>query len=111
MNIGTLRHRITIQALTRSSNPFVTDDAWSDLATLWADITPITSKEVFQVGQLNMKVSHRVTIRYPGNSVSISAGNRVLYGNRMFELQQGIENPDERNIQLQLLAYELDPTQ
>ena len=108
MQIGQLRHRITIQSLTKASNPFATDDAWTEVVTLWARIQPLTSAEVFQVGQLAMKVSHRITIRYPG-TIPISAGNRVLFGDRIFELQTGITNQDEQNISLELLAFEIDP--
>jgi SPP1 family predicted phage head-tail adaptor len=111
MNIGKLRKRITIQNLVASATPFSVPDAWVNVITMWAEISPLTSKEVFQVGQLAMKVSHKVTIRHPGPSVLIAAGNRILYKSRVFELQTGILNPEERNIELNLLAYEIDPTQ
>jgi SPP1 family predicted phage head-tail adaptor len=109
MNIGSLRHRITIQHFNKSDNPFALPDGWTNVATVWADIKPLTSKEVYQVGELAMKVSHKVTIRYPGKNKTIIAGDRILYGSRVFELQTGIMNPDERNISLELLAFEIDP--
>lgn len=111
MNIGSLRHRITIQSLVSSSNPFGSPDQWTDVATVWAAIQPMSSKEVFQAGQLAMKASHKITIRYPGANIAISAGNRVRYGSRVFQLQDGIVNAAERNISLDLTAYEIDPTQ
>lgn len=115
MQIGSLRHRVTIQTPgVGGGNPFQTGDsadAWVTVITTWASIQPLTSKEVFQAGQTAMKVSHKITIRYPGTSYSVSAGDQVLYKGRVFELLTGIENPDERNISLALLAYELDPVQ
>lgn len=115
LNIGKKRHRITIQSPVSSSadpfDPTVQSNPWTTVITMWAYISPISSKEVFQVGQLNMKVSHRIMIRYPGANTQISAGYRALYKNRVFELKTGILNPDERNEELELLAYELDPTQ
>lgn len=119
MNAGALRHRIQIQSKDGSgactgADPFVTPasgSAWSTFYTCWADINPLTAKEVFQFDQTSMKVSHKITIRYPGPNVSISAGNQILYKTRVFQLQTGIMNPDERNISLELLAFEIDPTQ
>jgi SPP1 family predicted phage head-tail adaptor len=113
MNIGSLRHRINIQTYLKSDTPFDpnTPDVWQTVAALWASIQPLTSKETFQVGQLAMKVSHRITIRYPRSLATVAAGNRVLYGKRVFNLETGILNPDERNILLELLVYEIDPIQ
>jgi SPP1 family predicted phage head-tail adaptor len=117
MNIGARRHRIKIQSQNPAANvnPFSTvcstDSGWTDVFTCWACIKPLSGKEAYQVGQQNMKVSHTITIRFPGVGYSVSAGNRVLYKTRIFELQTGIENPEEKNIDLILLAYEIDPTQ
>ena len=113
MQIGALRRRITIQTPgPGGTNPYqTTAGSWVPVITMWASISPLTSKEVFQAGQLGMKVSHKITVRYPGTQYAISAGDQVLYKNRVFELLQGIENPDERNISLNLMAYELNPTQ
>lgn len=113
MRAGDLRHRITIQAQnSTTANPFCSSDGngnWTTVAKMWAQISPITGKEVYQVGSQNMKVSHKITIRYPGQKVTISAGYRVLYKSHVYQLQTGLINPDERNIELQLFAYELNP--
>jgi SPP1 family predicted phage head-tail adaptor len=111
MNPGDLRHRIQIQAPNQAQNPFAAGSAWTTTITMWARVQPLSSKEVFQAGAINMKVTHKITIRYPGTSVTISAGNRVLYKNRAFNLLSGIMNADERNILLDLMAFEINPNQ
>jgi len=117
MQAGTLRHRITIQSPPPASgDPFASlpsgsPPAWIPVVTMWASISPLTSKEVFQAGQLNMKVSHKIMIRYPGAAYTVSAGDQVVFGFRVFNLATGIINPDERNIVLELLAYEITANQ
>jgi SPP1 family predicted phage head-tail adaptor len=111
MNFGSMRHRVTIQRLTKSDNPFDTPDTWTTIATMWADIKHITSKDVYQTGQMTMQVSHKIIVRYPGKSFQIMAGDKLLSGSRVFELQTGIVNTDERNRTLELMAFELDPVQ
>lgn len=112
MQAGSLRWRITIQSPSASTNPFAQNNetTWTNVATMWASISPLSSKEIFQVGQISMRVSHKVTIRYPGVHIVVAAGYRILFKNRIFELQTGIINPDERNILLELLAFEIDPS-
>lgn len=109
LQAATLRHRITIQNLISSPDPFTNPDTWTDVITVWAAVQALSSKEVYEAGALDMKVSHKITIRYPGSSVVIKAGNRIKFKNRLFQLQTGIMNPDERNILLVLLAFEIDP--
>lgn len=110
LQAATLRHRITIQNLNPSPDPFNVADGWTDVITMWASVQALSGKEVYEAGALDMKVSHKVTIRHPGRNYSVKAGNRIKFKNRLFELQTGIMNPDERNIMLVLLAYELDPS-
>lgn len=110
MRAGDLRHRITIQSQGSPANPFATGDSWNTVIIMWAKIEPLTSKEVFQAGQVAMKVTHTITIRHPGKNVSVSAGDRILFLNRVFQLQAGIMNELEQGYLLKLMAYEIDPT-
>jgi SPP1 family predicted phage head-tail adaptor len=108
---GQLRHRVTLQAPATPSNPFQPGTATpTNVATLWARIRPLTSAEVFQATQVSMKVSHRITIRYPGAGITLKPDYLVLFGSRVFKLAEGYVNAEERNITVDLLAYEIDPT-
>jgi SPP1 family predicted phage head-tail adaptor len=111
MQIGKLRHRIQIQRLSSSLDPYKSADTWNTVITMWARVAPLSAKDTFQAGQVAMKVSHTITIRYPGSVVTVNSGDRVMYRTRTFQLLTGILNPEEQNIELTLLAYELGSIQ
>jgi SPP1 family predicted phage head-tail adaptor len=115
MDIGKLRHRITIQTMVQqaSPDPFTTMGApsWSDVFTAWSRIEPIDSKAAYTQGVQDMQISHRVTIRYPGKNYVVAAGDQILFGTRVFSIVKGIMNEEEQNRQLVLLAWEQNPTQ
>jgi len=109
---GRLRHRITIQAPPEPSNPFQPGSAtWTNVATLWACVKPLTSSEVFQATQVSMKLTHRITIRYPGKNIQLNPSYQILFGTRVFKLAPGFINAEERNVTVDLLAWEIDPTE
>jgi SPP1 family predicted phage head-tail adaptor len=108
LQAGQLRHRVTIQAPAPSTNPFQVADGWTDVLTTWAKVSPATSKEIFQASQQSMQLTHTVTMHYPGKQFKVSAGYRLLFNGRVFELQKGIVNTDERNIELVLSVWEID---
>jgi SPP1 family predicted phage head-tail adaptor len=113
MQAGQLRHRITIQAPVTASDPFQTVSAgsWTNVLTCWARIESVDPRDVFNSGQQTMKVTHKVTMRYPGSQYAVGAGNQIVYGSRVFSVVGGILNEDERNRQLQLFAWEMNPVQ
>lgn len=121
MNAGKMRHRITIQSpiVTGEQNPFTRSQSspgWTDVATVWSDIQALSKRDpIFNSGAQNMQVSHTITIRYPGTTFLIGAGYQVLYTvggiTRMFSVLDGIMNEGERNRQLVLYAWEINPNQ
>lgn len=93
---GDLRHRVTIQQETntpdsRGGNAV----SWAAITngTCWASVEPMKAYERFQHAQIQHAVTHKVTVRH---RTDITAGMRVLFGSRTFEIQ-GIRRPDERN--------------
>lgn len=111
MQTGKLRHRVTVQSPSNATDPFANPGTWTTVITMWASIDSASPRDVYNAGLQNMRVSHIVTIRYPGASYVIKAGYQIQYKNRTFVLQQGITNPEERNKMLQLLAWEINPPQ
>lgn len=113
MQAGSLRHRITIQAPVTATNPFETETqgSWTNVLTTWASIDTANARDIYNAGLQNMRVSHVVTMRYPGKNYVVGAGYQVLYGTRVFQVQQGIMNEEERNRELQLFTYEINPQQ
>lgn len=104
MNIGAMRHRITIQQLVESSNTFgEVEKTWQDVATLWASIEPLRGREYFDSQQINAEVTTRIRIRYrPG----IKPKMRAVYGERIFDIQSVID-VEERHKEIHLMCKEV----
>jgi len=104
MNIGNLRHRITIQTLQPIKNNYgeVTND-WVDFKTVWANINPVSGREFFSAETVNSEMTHKVLIRFVKD---IKPKMRVKFGDRFFNIET-IINFQERNQYLQLMCKEL----
>ena len=106
--LGSLKHRISIQAMTRTDDGLGgAEETWATETTRWANIRPLSGKELFQAQQVESKVTHEVTIRYDSN-LTIDATRRILYGTRTFEIHAVI-NIDESNKYYKLLCSEIKP--
>lgn len=105
MRAGTLRQIVTIQVLSGSTPDGYgnTRKAWTNLYTnIPASLHPLSAKESWTAEQTKADASHVVTIRYQSG---ITSSMRVLFGSRTFTIN-GIINPEERNISLELLCQE-----
>jgi SPP1 family predicted phage head-tail adaptor len=62
---GRLRHRVRLQrqVQTQDSNGDMLTE-WQTVATMWADIQPLSAREFIQSQSLQEQVSARVVIRY-----------------------------------------------
>ena len=106
MKIGKLRHRVRIQAYTAGRDSFGAEEpAWTDVATVWASITPVSGKEYFASAQTNAEVSTKVTMRYRSG---ITPKMRVVFGARIFEIISAL-NFEERGVELNLMCKESVP--
>jgi SPP1 family predicted phage head-tail adaptor len=103
MNSGDLRHQITLQSKTETSDGMggITE-TWADQLTTWAQIDPPKSREFFGNGQMQTEIVTRIRIRYRPN---ISHEWRVKFGTRYFEITS-IVNPDECNQELIIMGRE-----
>lgn len=108
---GALRNCVQIQqqnpAQDAAGGPV---SAWTTSLTAMAAIETLTMQEVYQTGQLVGRVSHRVTVRWPGASLPILNGMRVLFGGRTLMIQ-ATDNVQERNRVLHLLCLEINESQ
>ena len=76
MNIGKLRHRITLQRLTKARNDFgEVEESWRDLARLWAEVKPVSGNETFTSKQFAAITSHEVWLRFRND---IKASDRIM---------------------------------
>lgn len=106
MNVGKMRHRITFQRQSSDKDTlggYGNDDAdWTDVATVWAQISPISGKEFFSETRENT-VSHKIYCRYRSG---ISPKMRIKFKDRIFRIISVI-NWEERNEGLTIMCEEL----
>lgn len=103
MNFSKLRHRITIQENISVKDSFGAETPnWTDVASVWASIEPLSGKEFFAAQQINAEVNTKITMRY---REGIKPEMRVVFNERMFNIISVI-NENERNISLILMAKE-----
>lgn len=83
--IGALRHRVTVQRNTTSSDGKGGQTAsWGTLATVWASVEPSTPKEDQQAGAMTGTLRYRVRLRL--ESVTPQAKDRVLWDSKTLEI-------------------------
>jgi len=101
--LGSMRHRVKLQSATLATDAAGGSvPAWSDVATVWAAIAPISGQEMFTAQQFSAKVSHWIRIPY---RTGVTPLMRLLYGTRAFNIQS-VVNEDERKHRLKLLCEE-----
>ena len=65
MKIGAMRHRITFQQPVKMPDGYKGHTvSWQDVATVWAQVEPLSGREYFYAHQIKNEVSHRVRMRY-----------------------------------------------
>lgn len=100
---GRLRHRVAIQSATEAQNDLgEVEKTWATTATVWGAVEPLTGRELWQAQQVSAEITHRVRMRYRSG---LTPKNRILFGSRILEIN-AILNPEERNIDLELLCRE-----
>ena len=66
MRAGDLRHRVKIQYSVESQNAVTGSISvtWTDLATVWAKIEPLSARDFVAAQAEQSKVVARITVRY-----------------------------------------------
>ena len=102
--IGDLRHRVIIQSSTETADAHgQMIPTWTDEAKVSASVEPLTQRELFQAGQVNSNINHRVLMRHRDG---MTTKKRILFGSRTFNIESAL-NPEERNKELVLLCSEV----
>lgn len=107
MKAGKLRHRVSIEApvTTPNSSGGQNVNAWLPIpgGQVWADVQPLSSREIYQNGVMSQSSSHTVTIRY---LVGVHAGCRILHDGRRF-LVSGVKLDERFNEFLEITCEEI----
>jgi SPP1 family predicted phage head-tail adaptor len=103
MKIGKLRHRIKIQKYTAGRDSFGGEEpVWTDVAEVWARVSPVSGKEFFASAQVNAEVTTKITMRY---IKGITPKMRVVFDGRSFDIVSVLDF-EERGIELNLMCRE-----
>ncbi len=103
MRAGRLRHRVTIQQASHSTNAMgETYMSYSDWKTVWASIEPNSGRMYYEAQQANSEVEGTIVMRYIDGLVPAM---RVSYGSRIFRIL-AIVHRDEKGKELHLLYKE-----
>ena len=108
MRIGALGQRITLQQRTVAQDATGGQLAtWTDVATVWAEVMPLTGRELIAAQAVASETSHQITMRWQPAFADPKtvAAMRVVFNGRHFNINAAI-NEDERNRTLTLLVSE-----
>lgn len=78
---------------------------WINVASVWAEISPLSVRDLLAAGQMQSEVTHRVRIRYESSVATIDSSWRVLYGARVLVIS-GVRNINEADREIELLCHE-----
>lgn len=108
MRIGALGQRITLQQRSLAQDATGGQlTTWTDVATVWAEVMPLSGRELIAAQAVASETSHQITLRWQpvfADPKTITA-MRVVYHGRHFNIGAAI-NEDERNRTLVLLVSE-----
>lgn len=108
LRAGQLNRRITLQRQSTVQDSFGGPvRTWLNVATVWADIQPLTGRELESAQRMASEISHQITVRYQVSltDTRVVSGYRALYKARSFNIHAAL-NEDESNVLITLLASE-----
>lgn len=108
LGAGNLNRRIKIQRpSTIKDSVGAPSRTWLDVATVWADIQPLSGREAVIASRISAQVTHQITVRYQSlfDNPQQVVQMRVLYKARIFNIHSAL-NEDEKRVQIILLASE-----
>jgi len=86
---GLMRERVEVQAPAESRSPMGEATlAWTTIATVWASVDGLSSREVLQAMQANVIASHKVRIRF---MPAITHEHRIKWRERTMEIASVVE--------------------
>lgn len=105
---GDLRKRVTIQSrnVTQDAAGQAIDN-WTTLFVGWAEILPLTGRELMAAQAVQSSATHNIHMRYRTEFANPKAvaDMRAVYMSRVFNIHAAL-NQDERNRMVELVAEE-----
>lgn len=108
MRAGDLRRQIALQTRATVQDTFGgQSQVWTTAYTVWAQISPLSGRELLAAQAVRSEVTHTITIRWRSELADpmALAAMRAVYNGRIFNIH-GARNLDERE-----RTYELDASE
>jgi len=105
MEIGELRHRITLQRFTTivSENGFDIE-TWQDYKTIWASISNLYGREYYQAAAIQVEKTVKFIIRYIED---VDTSTRILFRGKQYHITF-IDNMKYANKFIEIKALEVE---
>jgi SPP1 family predicted phage head-tail adaptor len=86
VHAGKLRHRVVIQSREQVQDPDTgaVEIGWTDFATVWASIEPLSAREFIQSSAVQSDITARVVIRY---LAGVDATMRILHRDAIYNIR------------------------
>jgi SPP1 family predicted phage head-tail adaptor len=95
--------RMVIQSVTQTvTTSGATTDVWTEFATVYAAIEPLSTREAFLAQASQNTATHKITFPYTSG---ITPRMRGIYNNRTFYFSS-VKNLTERNVEIEVVATE-----
>lgn len=103
IHAGKLNERVTLRAPSVDRDQFgeATLD-FDDIATVWAQVDGLSSREILQAMQANVVASHRIRIRFRGD---LTPHCRIIWRDRTMEVSSLVER--QSRTMLEMLVREV----
>lgn len=104
---GKLNKRVTLQQ-PGGSRDAVGERAttWSNIATVWASVDPLSTSQLAAAAQLQTNASIRVSVRWSSAIAGVAADWRIKFGSRILVIAAPPRNVGESNQIIELLCSE-----
>lgn len=103
MDAGRLDRRIVIKSRDAGTNSFGEPvDTWTTLATVWANVAPVSDGERWRAGETLAAKACRFTIRYSATVAVVDPTYQITYDGRVWDIQ-GVKEINRREF-LELTA-------
>ena len=94
---GELRHRVTVQSFVsggRDDDGFELPSEWIDYKKIWAEITPLSTKDLLSAQAADSEITARMKVRYR-TGLDVDTTMRVIWKGRVFAIDsQGLDDSD-----------------
>ncbi|MGE0187646.1 MAG: phage head closure protein [Hyphomonadaceae bacterium] len=94
LQIGTLRHRVTIQAASEAQNAIgEMVETWVEYTTVWGRVEKLSGNRLFAAAQMEEPVTGVITIRYTDG---ITPKMRAVVGGKTYDIRHAIDRAGRR---------------